>query len=114
MEPRLNPPAQPAPRPGPAEIADTLDRERRLDRLGAAFTTVRVFLVLVVQAYLLLGFALLFVRPPAAAFYVAILVLAINSLLAAGALAWALRLRRQMRQLLAPSANRPAVPLSPP
>jgi len=109
VEPRLNNTAHGAPRPSPAEVADALDRERRLDRLGAAFTTVRVFLVLVVQAYLLLAFALLSVRPPAGAFYAALLALGMNTLLAAGCLAWALRLRRHMRQLIAaPQQQSPA------
>ena len=77
--------------PRPAEIAETLDRERRLDTLGAALSTLRVFLVLVVQCYLLLGFSLIFVRPPSGAFYIALIVLAVNTLLCAGSLVRASR-----------------------
>jgi hypothetical protein len=87
------------PHPGPAEIAEALDRERRFDALGSSLSTLRVFLVLVVQCYLLLGFSLVFVRPPSGAFYVAILVLAVNTLLCAGCLVRGFRLRQNMLRL---------------
>lgn len=98
MDPRLNSPA----RADPAAVADGLDRERRFEALGHSLSTLRVFLVLVVQMYLLCGFALIFVRPPSPSFYMAILVLLINTLLAAGCAARGLWLRRRMRRLLDP------------
>ena len=88
------PPA--TPRTGPDETADALARERRIETLGASLSTLRIFLLLSVQGYLLLGFAFIFVRPPAAAFYVAVIVLGINTLLFAGCLLRFFMLRKQM------------------
>lgn len=86
----------------PAEVADALDRERRFDKLGATLSTLRIFLLLSVQCYLLLGFSLIFVRPPSGAFYIAVIVLAINSLLFAGCLARFFHIRNQMLRLSVP------------
>lgn len=95
----------PAPQPGPDAVADTLDRERRFDQLGASLSTLRVFLLLVVQCYLLLGFAFIFVRPPSGAFYIALIVLAINSLLFAGCLIRFFSIRKQMMLLCGPAKD---------
>ncbi|MEI6809089.1 MAG: hypothetical protein WCN95_10235 [bacterium] len=84
---------------GLSRIADTLDRERRFEQLGSGLSTIRIFLLLSVQCYLLLGFALIFVRPPSGSFYIAIIVLAINSLLFAGALLRFFIVRKQMLRL---------------
>ena len=87
------------PRPGPAEVSEALDRERRFDALGSALSTLRVFLVLVVQCYLLLGFSLIFVRPPSGAFYAALLALSVNTLLCAGCLVRGFGISREMLRL---------------
>ena len=83
-------------RSGPAEVSETLDRERRFDKLGSALSTLRIFLVLVVQCYLLAGFALIFVRPPSPSFYAAIIVLPVNTLLFAGCLVRFFSIRKKM------------------
>lgn len=62
-------------------------------------SALRVFLILSVQFYLLLGFALIFVRPPAAAFYMAVMLLPVNTLLCAGCLHHFFKTRRVMIQL---------------
>lgn len=87
------------PDPGPAEISAALDRERRFAVLGSSLSTLRVFLVLVVQFYLLLGFSLIFVRPPSAAFYAALFALSINTLLCIGCLVRGFSLRKKMLRL---------------
>ena len=92
-----SPPSRP--RPGPAEVSEALERERRFDTLGSALSTLRVFLVLVVQCYLLLGFSLIFVRPPSGAFYAAFLALLVNTLLCAGCLVRGFCIRKEMLRL---------------
>lgn len=99
MDDRVNNAHGRLPRDEPAEIAEELDRERRFSTLGASLSTLRVFLVLVVQCYLLLGFSLLFVRPPSAAFYAAIMAMSVNTLLFAGCIIRAFSLRRKMLRL---------------
>ncbi len=83
----------------PEDISAALDAERRFEKLGAVLATLRVFLMLSVQFYLLLGFALLFVRPPSAAFYIAIMLLPVNTLLCIGCLARFFRTRSAMIRL---------------
>ena len=102
MDDRVNNDPSAAPRPGPAEVAEAMDRERRFNALGSALSTLRVYLVLVVQCYLLLGFSLIFVRPPSGAFYAALLALSINTLLFAGCLVRGFSLRKQMLRLSRP------------
>ena len=98
--------------PGPAEIAEALDRERRFDTLGSALSTLRIFLVLVVQFYLLLGFSLLFVRPPSGAFYAALMALSVNTLLCAGCLIRGFSIRKKMLRLSqGGTAHTPGCPL---
>ena len=84
---------------GPAEVADALDRERRLEQLGLSLSSLRIFLVLAVQCYLLLGFAMIYIRPPSGAFSIAIIVLAVNTLLCAGCLARFFSIRKAMLKL---------------
>jgi hypothetical protein len=99
MDDRVNNASASVPRGEPAEVAEALDRERRFNTLGSALSTLRVFLVLVVQCYLLGGFSLIFVRPPSGAFYAAILALSVNTLLLAGCLVRGFSIRRQMLRL---------------
>ena len=94
-------------RPGPAEISEALDRERRFDTLGSALSTLRIFLVLVVQFYLLLGFSLIFVRPPSGAFYAALMALSANTLLFAGCLIRGFSIRKKMLRLSQSGTARP-------
>ena len=102
MDDRVNSLPAAGPRSEPHDVAEELDRERRLGALGSALSTLRVFLVIAVQCYLLLGFSLIFVRPPSAAFYAAIFVLSINTLLFAGCIARFFILRRKMVRLSGP------------
>jgi hypothetical protein len=99
MDDRVNNAPPSVPRGEPAEVAEALGRERRFNTLGSALSTLRVFLVLVVQCYLLLGFSLVFVRPPSGAFYAAILALSVNTLLFAGCLVRGFTVRREMLRL---------------
>jgi len=87
------------PGPGTAEVADSLDRERRLEQLGLSLSSLRIFLILSVQCYLLLGFALIYIRRPSGAFHIAIIVLAVNTLLCAGCLARFFSIRKAMLRL---------------
>lgn len=80
----------------PGEAADSLDRERRFETLGTALSSLRIFLLLSVQFYLLLGFALCFVRPPSGAFYIAVIVLGINTIFLAGCLIRFFSIRKAM------------------
>jgi len=84
------------------DISAALERERRFQKLGEVLATLRVFLMLSVQFYLLLGFALLFVRPPSAAFYIAIMVLLLNTLFCAGCVLRFFKIRREMIRLSCP------------
>lgn len=86
--------------PGSDRVADTLERERRCQRLGTTLSTLRVFFVLVVQAYMLLGFAFFFVRPPSPSFYIALWTLLANTILGIGCLLFALRIRKLMLRLM--------------
>lgn len=90
-----------APCSDPAAVAERLEHERRLDALGAGLTTLRVFLVVAVQAYLLLGFSFLFVRPPSPAFYAALFALLVNTILFTACLLRFFRIRRKMFSLIA-------------
>ena len=99
MDDRVNNAPPGPPRDEAAEVAEALNRERRFNTLGSALSTLRVFLVLVVQCYLLLGFSLIFVRPPSAAFYAAMMALAVNTLLFAGCLVRAFAIRSKMLRL---------------
>ena len=99
MDDRVNHSLPGVPRPGPAEVAEAMDRERRLNALGSSLSTLRVYLVLAVQCYLLLGFSLIFVRPPSGAFYAAVFALSVNTLLFAGCLVRGLGLRKRMLRL---------------
>lgn len=85
--------------PCPAEVADSLDRERRLEQLGLSLSSLRIFLILAVQCYLLLGFALVYIRPSSGAFHIAIIVLAVNTLLCAGCLVRFFSIRKAMLRL---------------
>ena len=109
MDDRVNNAPAGVPRDEAAQVADELNRQRRFEALGSAMSTLRVFLVLVVQCYLLLGFSLIFVRPPSAAFYAAMLALAVNTLLFAGCLVRAFAIRSKMLRLRR-SAQRPSEP----
>lgn len=105
MDDRVNSPPPGLPHPDSGHVAEELDRERRFNSLGSSLSTLRVLLVIAVQAYLLLGFSLLFVRPPSGAFYAAIFALAANSLLLAGCLIRFFVIRRKMLRLSSPRAK---------